>query len=295
MLGITFLTWCLQCIIRPYCNYRGRLIVCVVVLPSFGFQVVSGVLLFTCRGDYTGWRIIYYSRSPLSEPDFSVFVLMFDFCNSCRGDSQGGDIIVTLVLPSLILLLCVILFFLFHSCRGDSQGVYIFVTLVLPPMKPESCILAFMHFDHFWVLSFARACWWGTYYHRGGWPPILYIYSLGHFLTTKGALIDGDGYPPKSDQNDPKKVTKMSENWSKFESKKWQKSRFLMGKSTFSLKFTQLTWKSLKNDQKLITNWGAKMMSNLTTKRGDSGSAGLLEEKCVMIEAPKMMSKIDHK
>jgi len=29
--------------------------------------------------------------------------------------------------------------------------------------------------------------------------PIMYIYSLRHFLTTKGALIDGDGYPPKSD------------------------------------------------------------------------------------------------
>jgi len=26
---------------------------------------------------------------------------------------------------------------------------------------------------------------------------------------------------------------------------------------------------------------------------GDSGSAGMLEEKCVIIEAPKMMSKID--
>jgi len=33
----------------------------------------------------------------------------------------------------------------------------------------------------------------------------MYIYSLGHFLTTKGALIDGDGYPPKNPKNDPKK------------------------------------------------------------------------------------------
>jgi len=31
----------------------------------------------------------------------------------------------------------------------------------------------------------------------------------------------------------------------------------------------------------------------LTTKIGDSGSAGLLEEKCVMIEAPKTDTKID--
>ena len=45
-----------------------------------------------------------------------------------------------------------------------------------------------------------------------GLTPILYIYSLGHFLTTKGALIDGDGYPPKNPKNDPKKVTKMMKN-----------------------------------------------------------------------------------
>ena len=30
--------------------------------------------------------------------------------------------------------------------------------------------------------------------------PILYIYSLGHFLTTKGALIDGDWGGSKTDQ-----------------------------------------------------------------------------------------------
>jgi len=34
------------------------------------------------------------------------------------------------------------------------------------------------------------------------------------------------------------------------------------------------------------------MRSNLTTKRGDSGSAGLLEEKCVMIQAPKFDTKM---
>jgi len=37
------------------------------------------------------------------------------------------------------------------------------------------------------------------------------------------------------------------------------------------------------------------MRSNLTTKRGDSGSAGLPEEKCVIIEAPKTDTKIDQK
>jgi len=35
------------------------------------------------------------------------------------------------------------------------------------------------------------------------------------------------------------------------------------------------------------------MRSNLTIKKGDSGSAGLLEEKCVIIEAPNLVTKID--
>jgi len=46
-------------------------------------------------------------------------------------------------------------------------------------------------------------------YHSGGVPHYMYIYSLGHFLTTKGALIDGDGYSPKMPKNDPKNHSKM--------------------------------------------------------------------------------------
>jgi len=37
------------------------------------------------------------------------------------------------------------------------------------------------------------------------------------------------------------------------------------------------------------------MRWNLTTKTGDSGSAGLLEEKCVMIWALNLDTKIDQK
>ena len=48
-----------------------------------------------------------------------------------------------------------------------------------------------------------------------------------------------------------------------------------------------------KNDQKLIIKWGVKMWSNLTTKRGDSGSACFLERKCVITEAPKFDTKRD--
>jgi len=35
------------------------------------------------------------------------------------------------------------------------------------------------------------------------------------------------------------------------------------------------------------------MRSNLTTKMGDSGSAGLPEQKCVIKEAPKLTTKSD--
>jgi len=49
----------------------------------------------------------------------------------------------------------------------------------------------------------------------------------------------------------------------------------------------------VKNDQNLITKSGVKLGHFLTTKRGDSGSAGLLERKCVIIEAPKTDTKID--
>jgi len=50
--------------------------------------------------------------------------------------------------------------------------------------------------------------------------------------------------------------------------------------SSFSLKWRQ---KVTKNDQKLITKSGVKLGHILTTKSGDSGSAGLLGEKCVII------------
>ena len=64
-----------------------------------------------------------------------------------------------------------------------------------------------------------------------------------------------------------------------------------MGKSSFLLKSLQLSQKMTKNDQKLITNSGVKMRSNLTIKTGDSGSAGMLEENSVITEAPNLDTK----
>jgi len=120
----------------------------------------------------------------------------------------------------------------------------------------------------------------------------MYIYSLGHFLTTKGALIDGDGYPPKNPKNDLKKVTKMTKIHSKLTSKIDQKSCFLMAKSSFSSKLIKLQQKWVKKWQKLINISHSKMRSNLTTKRGDSGSAGSLGQKCVMNQAPNLDTKM---
>jgi len=68
-----------------------------------------------------------------------------------------------------------------------------------------------------------------------------------------------------------------------------------MAKSSFSLKLNIIDQKMTKNHQKLITKSGVKLCHNLTTKRGDSGSAGLLEEKCVIIEAPNLVTKSDTK
>ena len=56
-----------------------------------------------------------------------------------------------------------------------------------------------------------------------------------------------------------------------------------MAKLTFSSFFIKLSQKTVKIDQKLTPFYTPKMRSNLTTKMGDSGSAGLLEEKCVII------------
>ena len=49
----------------------------------------------------------------------------------------------------------------------------------------------------------------------------------------------------------------------------------------------------MKNDQKLTHIYTPKLGHNLTTKKGDSGSAGMLGEKCVIIEAPNFNTKRD--
>jgi len=66
-----------------------------------------------------------------------------------------------------------------------------------------------------------------------------------------------------------------------------------MAKSSFSSFSPQLTQKSLKNDQNLTPKSGVKLDHNLTIKKGDSGSAGTLGEKCVILGAPNLTTKSD--
>jgi len=68
-----------------------------------------------------------------------------------------------------------------------------------------------------------------------------------------------------------------------------------MAKSSFSSKLTQIDQKLTKIHQKLIIKLGTKLGHNLTTKRGDSGSAGSLGQKCVMNQAPNLDTKSDQK
>ena len=177
--------------------------------------------------------------------------------NSDVGEIHRVEIFsITLVLPSIEPESCfiVVCFLIIYSDVGEIHRSRFSVILVLPFM-----ILATMQFEHFTMGQVAY-----DMIHRGrlwaGIPyPILYIYSLGHFLTTKGALIDGDGYPPKNPKNDPKNSQKMINFHSNLETKMCQKHQFLMAKSSFSLKFTTIDQKSLKIE---VKKWSKTVILN---------------------------------
>jgi len=123
----------------------------------------------------------------------------------------------------------------------------------------------------------------------------MYIYSLGHFLTTKGALIDGDVTPPLPPLKWVKKGDKNSQNLIKIEVKKVSKNTILNVKSHI---FTEIDTIDIKNSKKVTKNdhkLRCKNSVKFDYQKGDSGSAGLLEEKCVIIGAPNLVSKNDHK
>jgi len=143
----------------------------------------------------------FYSRSPLSETGIIFGVYFSPFLIQMSGRLHRVDLSKnTLVLPLWNWLL-----------RVFENGHF-----TMGPLMT-------------WHMIWGQG-WW---YHP---TPILYIYSLGHFLTTKGALIDGDGYPPKNPKKGSKKVLKSDKNWSKLRSKNGQNWWFLMAKSSFSSK-----------------------------------------------------------
>jgi len=72
-----------------------------LVLPSLNHnQTVRRNQCVSCRGDYTGWSTIVYSRSPLSEPVISVLhvSIMFHVGEITQGSFLSISI---LVLPSM--------------------------------------------------------------------------------------------------------------------------------------------------------------------------------------------------
>jgi len=146
-----------------------------------------------------------------------------------------------------------LLLFLFicSRCRGDTSESQFFNSRS-PSCEPEKlwfwkgCI--FVHFRVFHLSGPAGE----VYNYIGVVPPYtMYIYSLRHFLTTKGALIDGDGYPLKNPKNGSKKGDKLIKIWLKLMSKNTKKQWFLMANRTFSSKSPKLDKKSLKIDQNL--------------------------------------------
>ena len=155
----------------------------------------------------------------------------------------------------------------FHVGENTHVGV-VKNTLVLPLWTVFWGVFGNDHFE-VWALGHSHD---DTVAGAGGnHPYYMYIYSLGHFLTTKGALIDGDAYPPKMPKNDPKMTPKMTNFSLNLRSKNDQKWRFLMGKSSFSSKWHKLTQKVTKNDQKSTHIYDTKMRLNLTTKWGIVG------------------------
>jgi len=169
-----------------------------LVLPSLNRNSFCEFFLFClCRGDYTGEEVDLYSRSPLS---FIGLVFVF-LCFLCF--MSGRFTVEYLIIIQLS----------FSPLWTD------FFTILL-----GSLLWAiFVHFydDHF--CHDPRLC---VVYHSSPRACIMYIYSLGHFLTTKGALIDGDWggvknchFSPKW----PKKVTRNHEKVMKNSVKKWSK------------------------------------------------------------------------
>jgi len=125
------------------------------------------------------------------------------------------------------------------------------------------CIL--VHFDD---LQFSQGHWWGDNIGIGVRAHTMYIYSLRHFLTTKGALIDGDGYPPLPPLKWPQKVTKICQKSLKIDIKNWSKNTILNGKIDFFTKIHSIDTKISKKWSKIDTYLGAQNVIKFDYQKG---------------------------
>ena len=147
-------------------------------------------------------RINYNIRSPLSEPDYlhRGTEKLFRWREIHRRDYYS-----TLVLPSLNRFGCICWVFFFCSDDGEkTQERRVNYNSRSPLYEPNSCVFNGLVFwplfrGILWAMIFTMTIGYGVVCIVA-WPTILYIYSLGHFLTTKGALIDGDQGGSKNDQ-----------------------------------------------------------------------------------------------
>jgi len=156
------------------------------------------------------------------------------------------DVVLTLVLPSVWLFILVL--WVMFSCRGDYTGDSCFCNSRSPPMNQILCTFYGPQFwPHFLIIltgiNFAMPIGCGVVYTVAR-PCIMYIYSLRPFLTTKGALIDGD--------QGGQKMTHFHQRWSKISEKIMkcdQKKRSKLSQKKVIL--NGKIEKSLKNDQKV--------------------------------------------
>jgi len=205
----------------------------------------NGAVLIGLRPYYvTQERRVYYVWWFSLSYQVIIWWCIFLWLMSWRFTGEE-KLIYTLVLPSLI---CVsVLFFclvwLFMSGRLHRRGGIIYIRSPLsdtfrvpfdyihvgeitqemenyfnsrsPLYEPIFVCFWGPHFSHiFWSILMTPILSWPTDCGvLSQWPRahILYIYSLGHFLTTKGALIDGDQGGSKNDQF-----------WSKWPKNKWK-------------------------------------------------------------------------
>jgi len=190
-------------------SQERRVMLCVVVLLS---------LIRVGEIHRRVWELIH-PFSPLWT-GFVFLFLVYSFCSGCRGDSQERrSNVLTLVLPSLnrsILVRVILFVLLWLRCWGDSHGEEFYFNSRSPTMDRFYVHFNGVNFSHFFVSFYwHQICYdprLGGGIHSSPRAYIVYIYSLGHFLTTKGALIDGDWGGSKNDQFSPKWPKKWSKN-----------------------------------------------------------------------------------